>query len=539
MASPNSHFPVVPPPTRRHFFERAPALLALTLGLALASPLAAAGDDASGFGPAKPFSFDTLVEDAKQMAAGAYGDGAPPRAEKTIEKIDYDAFNKIKFRPERSLKIRGTDTPIRFFPLQRYAKKSVHIYLVEDEKSREVLYSPEYFDMPADSPAKALPADIGFAGFHVQEPGEKDLDFMAFMGAAYFRTSGELDQFGLSARAAAIDTATERPEEFPRFTSFYFGAAKGGGLMIYALMDSPSLTGAVRFDVQRGKGVLMNINSRFFARKDIKRLGLAPLTSMFWYSEYSRRLATDWRPEIHDSDGLAIWTGSGERLWRPLNNPAKVMTSSFVDRAVRGFGFCQRDRDFDHYQDDWVSYDKRPTCWVDPLGDWGPGAVQLVEIPTDDEIYDNIVAYWVPEKPVKAGDPVSIDYRLHWVKDEPYPPPAGRVFSSRVGAGGVPGAPRPPGVMKFIVDFEGGLLPSLTIKDHLEAVISASSGKVSGIYCVPVTGTARWRAGFDLTPASLDPVELRLFVKKGDTALTETWLSQYHPVTLPAAASKK
>lgn len=490
---------------------------------------------ASLLGPAQSFSFDKLIQQAKSMAQGPYTDGAPPRAEKLLEKIDYDAFGKISFRSAYTLQVGPAKVPVRLFHLQRYAKKSVGIHLVENSQAREVLYSPEFFDMPKDSPARALPKDIGFAGFRVLETG-KEMDWMAFMGAAYFRTSGELNQFGLSARALAVNTGMPEPEEFPRFTQFYFAPSEKGGLVIYALMDSPSVTGAVRFDVERPKGVVMSISSRFFARKDIKRMGLAPLTSMFWFSEYSRRLATDWRPEIHDSDGLAIWTGSGERLWRPLNNPPRVMTSSFLDRDVKGFGLAQRDREFGHYEDDGVFYDRRSTCWVEPLGNWGPGCVQLVEIPTDDEIYDNIVAYWVSEKPVKAGTVVSLDYRLHWVKDEPYPAPVARVFASRIGAGGVPGQARPQGVVKFVVDFEGGEVAKYGREDGVEAVVSSSAGKVSGTYCLPVVGTNRWRAVFDLAPASLDPVELRLFLKRKDVALTETWLSQYHPTSVAKLA---
>jgi len=398
------------------FLLSAPAVLLL-----LALPVAASAASETTppvLGPAQPFTFETLVEKAKALATCPYTDGAAPRAEKTLEEIDYDAFGKISFRQERTVTI--GKTPVRLFHLQRYAKKPVGIHVVEAGQSREVLFSPDYFDIPKDSPAKALPKDIGFAGFRVLEPG-KEADWMAFMGAAYFRTSGELNQFGLSARALAVGTAMPEPEEFPRFTNFYFAPSEKGDLVIHALMDSPSVTGAVRFDVDRPSGIVMTITTRFFARKEMKRMGLAPLTSMFWFSEYSRRNATDWRPEIHDSDGLAIWTGAGERLWRPLNNPPRVMTSSFLDKNVKGFGLAQRDRAFDHYQDDGVFYDRRSTCWVEPIGDWGPGMVQLVEIPTDDEIYDNIVAYWLGEKPVKAGDEVSLNYRLHWVKDEPYP----------------------------------------------------------------------------------------------------------------------
>lgn len=506
------------------------------LSLLAASQLASAATETesspSALGPAKPYSFDILVERAKASAAGVYTDGAVPRAEKILDRIDYDAFGKIQFRSERTLSVGPAKTPIRLFHLQKYAKKSVGIHLIENGNSREVLFSPDFFNFPKDSPAAELPQDIGFAGFRVLEAG-KDTDWMAFMGAAYFRTSGELDQFGLSARAMAVDTAMADPEEFPRFTHFYFSPSETGAVVIDALMDSPSVTGAVRFDVSRTSGVVMLVNARFFARKDMKRMGIAPLTSMFWFSEYCRRNATDWRPEIHDSDGLAIWSGNGERLWRPLNNAPRVMTSSFMDKNIKGFGLCQRDRDFSHYQDDGVFYERRSTCWIEPIGDWGPGMVQLVEIPTDDEIYDNIVAYWLSEKPVKAGDAVSVDYRIHWVKNEPHPTTSATVYSSRTGAGGIPGHPRPQGAVKFVIDFDGGQLGELKREDGVEAIVSASSGKVSGVYCLPVVGTKRWRAFFDLMPFSMDPVELRLFLKHDGVTLSETWLSQYHPTEVP------
>jgi len=293
----------------------------------------------------------------------------------------------------------------------------------------------------------------------------------------------------------------------------------------------------VRWDVAHGtaegrKGVVMDMAVRFFARADIARLGLAALTSMFWYDELNARSAPDWRPEIHDTDGLAVWTGAGERLWRPLNNPPRVMTSTFVDHDVKGFGLLQRDRDFENYQDDGVFYDKRPSVWIEPKAGWGDGAVQLVEIPTNDEIHDNIVAYWVPAKPVKAGDAIAVDYRLHWLKDEPYPAAAGRVVSTRVGIGGVPGQFRPKGVAKFVVDFEGGKLADYGQNQGVEADVSASSGKISGVYVLPVVGTKRWRAVFDIEPTGVEPIDIRLYMKREGEALTETWLYQAHPEQL-------
>ena len=229
-------------------------------------------------------------------------------------------------------------------------------------------------------------------------------------------------------------------EEFPYFISFWLEPASDPkALMIYALLDGPSISGAYRILASSQGRVVMDIEAVLFPRTAIPRLGIAPMTSMFWYSETNHMQSRDWRPEIHDSDGLAMWTGTGERIWRPLNNPPFVQTSSFFDKNPKGFGLLQRDRNFENYQDTGTFYDRRPSLWVEPLEPWGEGAMQLVEIPSDYEIDDNIVAYWVPQAPVLAGSTWTFKYRLHWVADEPYPANLGRVIATRLGRGGVVG----------------------------------------------------------------------------------------------------
>jgi glucans biosynthesis protein len=274
----------------------------------------------------------------------------------------------------------------------------------------------------------------------------------------------------------------------------------------------------------------MEIEARLFACKDIERLGIAPLTSMFWYSELNRAGAPDWRPEIHDSDGLAMWTGSGERLWRPINNPRSTMTNSFFDRTPKGFGLLQRDRHFENYQDDAVFYEKRPTVWVEPLSEWGEGAVQLVEIPTDAEIHDNIVAYWIPKKPVTAGADFTFSYRLHWAGEEPFPPPMAHVVSTRRGRGDKPAVVDKQGLVKYVIDFEGGDLAKFHTGDGVEPVITLSRGQVLNPYAVRVNTTERWRIVFDLKADGAEPVDMRAFLRKtSGEALTETWLCQHLP----------
>jgi glucans biosynthesis protein len=277
--------------------------------------------------------------------------------------------------------------------------------------------------------------------------------------------------------------------------------------------------------------VVMNVHCELFCRAAMSRLGVAPLTSMYWYGENERRKAADWRPEIHDNDGLALWTGKGERIWRPLINPPSVQTNSFMDNNPKGFGLIQRDRDFENYEDDGAYYNKRPGIWVEPKGNWGAGAVQLVEIPTDDEIHDNIVAYWRPDGDIAAGQNLSFDYRLYWQNTEPaFPKNIAKVVATRLGRGGIPGQnPWPRDKHKFVVDFTGGPLAQLQQRFDVTPVTNTSRGKIDNAYVIKVVGTDRWRALFDLQIDGDAPVDLRLYLKLGNKTLSETWLYQYFP----------
>jgi glucans biosynthesis protein len=400
-----------------------------------------------------------------------------------------------------------------------------------------VLYTEDVFDMPEDSPAHDLPPGFGYAGFRVMRPGLQP-DWVSFLGASYFRTSGPYNQYGLSARGLAIDTGLPTPEEFPRFSEYWLEGSErsGSALTIYALLDSPSCTGAYRMRTERLTDsrdihrVVMDIDAEIFARKTITRLGVAPFSSMFWYGEHSRTQAADWRPEIHDSDGLAILTGSGERIWRPINNPPRVMTSAFMDNNPKGFGLLQRDRDFVNYLDDGVFYERRASVWVEPQGNWGAGSVHLVEIPTDDEVHDNIACYWCPAEPMKPGEQRGYGYRLSWLDDIPFPETLGRATATWTGMGGRPGQQRPQGVRKFVIDFQGPVFQGLGREDGVEIVVTASRGTVSNAYTHPVVDQReRWRALFDVAATGKEPVDMRAYLRHKDRALTETWIFQYFP----------
>jgi periplasmic glucans biosynthesis protein len=514
-------------------------LLKAAGALALASTTedAAEAQDLLKFGAPRPFSYERLKDMAKRMAGEPYVGPKRPSPE-IIAKIDYEAWGKIKFKMDHALFANGPQRfPVSFFHLGMFFAKAVEMNVVANGEAREIIYDQSYFDMPDDSVAKQLPQGAGFAGLRVQEARDGKLDWkkndwVAFLGAAYFRSIGELFQYGLSARAIALDVAVaDRAEEFPDFTKFFIDSAETGNtITIYALLEGASIVGACKFRMERGKAVIMDIEQSLHLRADITRFGLAPLTSMFWFSETVKPTGADWRPEVHDSDGLAMWTGAGEHLWRPLNNPPRIVASAFLDENPRGFGLLQRDRNFDHYQDG-VFYDKRPSLWVEPHGQWGKGAIHLVEIPTDDEIHDNIVAMWVPEAPAVAGTNVDLAYRLYWAADEPFPTPLARCVATRIGKGGQPGKPRPTGVRKFMVEFLGGNLATLPFGVKPEPALWASRGTFSYVFteAVPDGVKGHWRAQFDLTVTGADPVEMRLQLKVDGKIASETWLFQYHP----------
>jgi glucans biosynthesis protein len=508
-------------------------IAAVALGPTLAAmPFSAAlaADAPVKLGPGQPFDFEHLIAQAKALAGHSY---QPPviRHAEILDKIDADAAQQIHFRPEHQLWPTGSGAP---FPMQLYhpgkfSKAPVRIYQVTGATAREVQYSTALFDFGTAEFARKLPDDTGFSGFRLMH-GDGKSDFLSFVGAGYFRSAGALDQYGLSARGIAVNTATGH-EELSRFTSFWIAepAAPGGDTVIHALLDGPSIAGAYRITVSSDQQPVLKIEKVLFVRKEIQRLGVAPLSSMFWYGKHNRAQGVDWRPEVHDSDGLALATGAGERIWRPLNDPASIKVSAFLDKDPKGFGLLQRERDFARYQDDVAFYGRRPSVWIEPLAPWGEGSVQLIEQPTTEDTIDNITAFWVPKGPVKAGTELRFAYKQYWLADEPHPPEAGRVVATRIGLGGISGKPRPAGVKKFVVDFLGGPLDALTRLDGVESVVTATRGRVINPVVLPVVGTKNWRVSFDLAIEGTEPIDLRCYLRHEGSAMTETWLYQFLP----------
>lgn len=521
---------------RRHLLRgiaASTALQALLGGNAAAAGLKAIGQ-------AEAFDYAMLKGRARALAAKAY---QAPRSTlpKAIDSLDWDRHQAIRFRADHAL---WGDDELRFraqfFHLGLFFKSPVRIHELVDGRARELAYDAEMFDYGKSGvQGSQLPSDLGFAGFRLNFHTDLERDISAFLGASYFRAVGGDWQYGLSARGLAIDTGLPRPEEFPNFVAFWLEkpARQSSSITVYALLDSPSIAGAYRFVITPGDTQVMDIDAALYPRKPIERLGIAPLTSMFQYGENDRRVANDWRPEVHDSDGLQMWTGSGEWIWRPLTNPATLRFNAYQDENPRGFGLLQRDRDFDHYQDDGVFYDKRPCVWVEPKSGWGDGSLQLVEIPTADETFDNIVALWNPARQPQAGEELLFAYRLYWGAQPPARPPLARCVATRTGLGGVIGQPRKYFSWRFAVDFAGGDLSLIGPKAKVEAVVSASRGRVEITSARPLASISGYRAMFDVVPlAGTEPVDLRVYLRCDGQSLSETWLYQWSP---PPAAERK
>jgi periplasmic glucans biosynthesis protein len=448
-----------------------------------------------------------------------------------LRNLDYDQYRDIRFRAEQSLwRDAGLPFEIQFAPLGSLFLQPVTLNVVDEGEVKSVEYSNALFDYGKHEATADLPPDLGFAGFKVLYPLHADSHYdevAVFLGASYFRAVGQNQNYGLSVRGLAVDTGLPRAEEFPYFREFWIERPDRDAteLTVFALMDSQSLTGAYRFIIRPGVNTQIEVKASLFFRDRVRRLGIAPLTSMFYHGTLSERFFDDFRPQVHDSDGLLMHNGNGEWIWRPLHNPTQLRISAFQDQNPRGFGLLQRDRDFANYQDLEAHYHIRPSVWVEPLDDWEPGAVHLIEIPTTAERYDNIAVFWTPHRPVEAGQQLELNYRLHFFLDMPGLSPAGRTLASRVGAGGA--GDLDPSRRRFVIDFGGEALAALADDAPVEAAIKASTGRIEHVVVQKNRQINGWRLAFEFLPDGDNLAELRGFLKLDNAVLTETWSYQW------------
>jgi glucans biosynthesis protein len=472
-----------------------------------------------------PFDASTVRALARELAGQPYKapSGKLPEA---FSKLGYDQYRGIRFDPAHALwSGKGLPFQVQFFHRGFLYTNRVDLFEVAGGRAVPIRYSPDLFDLGG------LPApteDIGFAGFRLHAPiNRPDYfdEFCAFLGASYFRAVAKGQGYGLSARGLAIKTADPAGEEFPVFKSFWIERpqAQTSSIVVHALLDGPSVAGAFRFTIRPGETTVMDVESTLYPRADIAHAGIAPLTSMFYFGANDRLKIDDYRPAVHDSDGLLVWNGRGEQLWRPLSNPAELQVSGFADVNPRGFGLMQRRRDFHNYEDLEARYERRPSLWVEPIGDYGEGSVNLVEIPTNREIHDNVVAFWQPAQPLRAKGEHTFNYRLHWCAQNPFSSDLGKIVATRVGSGSKEK------VRLFVIDVAGEKLKAVPPDAKLQAEIWADQGKVANAVAQPNPEVGGWRMSFELEPGGARSVEMRSRLMNGDALLSEAWMYRWTP----------
>jgi glucans biosynthesis protein len=472
--------------------------------------------------PKRTTRFEDVATRAREIAAQPYRE--PERVPQWLSELDYDKWRDIRFRPDRA-QWGGQNVPftLQFFHPGLFYDRAVTVNEIDSKGTREIEFSPSLFDYGQSGIGSQVPQNLGFAGFRVHHPIKRQDYFdevIVFLGASYFRAVARDLVYGLSARGLAIDTALASGEEFPWFREFWILRAAPGAkeFIILALLDSPSVAGAYRFTVTPGTTTTADVDVQLYFRRTVAKLGMAPLTSMFLQGENRLGRIEDFRPEVHDSDGLLVESSTGERIWRPLDARQRLTVTSFALENPRGFGLIQRDRDFDHYQDLEARPDMRPSVWITPRSDWGRGRVEIVEIPTRNDTNDNVVAMWVPEAP--ATGMVEISYRIAWFGEDKEAAPSARIVGTRRDRGNLPD------VHRFVIDFEGPGIAKLPDDAVLQGVISIAGSPESQIVGQQVMKnpvTDGWRLVFQVRPSGSEPVELRAFLQRGESVLTETW----------------
>lgn len=487
--------------------------------LTIATP-AAAQSPASPPPQDQPFGYQVLKEEARLRSTRPWVEPTG-RIPARFADLGFEQYREMRWR--RDLIVwRGENRGFALEPLPAGSvyKLAVDVYLVENGLALPISFDRDRFDWGRTPP----PEDgvvLPFSGVKLHRPAEGDRwpEFAVFQGASYFKATTRDLRYGLTARGLAIDTASPDGEEFPTFTRFYVEKPEENAqsIRLYALLESKSLTGAYRITLRQGAEVSTDVELTLFPRVDLGHVGLGALNSMYLYGSIGRTRQDDIRPSVHLSDGLAVKTGAGERLWRPLANPATLQISAFGDENPLGFGLAQRSRDFAAYQDIEARWEQRPSAWVEPIGDWGKGSVVLVEIPSDSQIHENIVAYWRPVGKLPAGQEFSAAYRLHWQPAGLEPADLARVTASREGRGGSDARRR------FAIDFAGPTPPA----GELRLTASASAGKIIAPMIVPNPATGGHRVTFDLEPGNASLVELRIQLTDGTRPVSETWLYRW------------
>jgi periplasmic glucans biosynthesis protein len=472
--------------------------------------------------------FSRVATLAEILAANPYQ--PPPEVPDLMRNLTYKEYQNIRFDPNQSLWHESKSKfQVMLVPPGLFYTHQVRINVIDSTGVHTLPFNKSFFTFDDPEIEKRIPPDLGYAGLKLTFPlsANEQNQFLVFAGASYFRAVGADHAWGISVRGIAVDTGLPSGEEFPSFVEFWLErpAPSAQEMVVYGLLDGPGVTGAYQFNVRPGRNTVVKVTAKLFARKNISLIGVAPLTSMFFYGENTGRPVGEWRKEIHDSDGLLIHNGvSGEWLWRPLLNPKLLEMDFFATENLRGFGLLQRDTEFSNYQDLAARYNARPSAWVEPIGDWGLGKVVLVQLPTDDETHDNIVAFWTPDTPFTQGQSLSVGYQITFGGSEFPGLPLAQAARTFVGDGNIIGGGQVPGAYRILVDFSGGALSKLKSNAPVKGVVTGLEGTEVVEQFTEFNEPAQsWRLSMLVKPAEEKPVVLRAYLTENEKAVSETW----------------
>lgn len=478
------------------------------------------------------FSFDTVRQKAQILASKEYKpmDKELPRA---LRHLNYDELRTIHFDEKASIwRMEKLPFQLQFMPRGGMRNEKISVNWVEGARVEAIPFSRDMFNYEdLDVKERRIDDDLGFNGFRINYPLntiERLDELVVFQGASYFRALAKDLTYGLSARGLAIDCGEDTPEEFPEFVEFWVEKPDRDArqIKLYALLDSPSLAGAYEMVIHPGKETVMDIHATLYARKLVEHLGIAPLTSMFWFGENSFFRFGDFRPEVHDSDGLLEQTGSGEWYWRPLSNEGPQIIAIDADTNPKGFGLLQRDRDYSHYQDLVTLYHKHPGAWVEPQGDWGEGSIRLLELPTDNEFNDNIVAFWEPATNLTPDHPLDVAYRLHWIAGNPENMSLSTVLRTRIGQIGN----ATPSARRFVLEFSEAATLDRGHPEKIDARVVIANGTLQHKNVIFNTLNNSWRVVLDVKPKTAgQSVEIRCTLTSDENPGSETWIYSWTP----------
>lgn len=482
--------------------------------------------------PVLAFEFGEVVNKAKALAEGKYQ--PPPEVPDFLRDLDYQSYQAIRFNPDASLWREGRSRfQVMMVPPGKFYTHTVQLNEINADGVVPIPFDKSVYTIADAELAKRIPANLGHAGFKLTYPlgeGTEQNQFLVFAGASYFRGVAEGNRFGLSARGIAVDTGLPSGEEFPSFVEFWIERPGGGSnqMRVYGLLNGPSVSGAYRFDIHPGATTRIDVTAELFFRESVEQPGLAPLTSMFYYGENTQRPAGEWRPQVHDSDGLLIHDrASKEWLWRPLVNPSRLSLSYMQVKSLGGFGLLQRDTAFHEFEDAEAGYELRPSAWVEPRNGWSDGEVVLVEIPTDSETNDNIVAFWKPGEDAGAGTHHTFAYTLSFGHSDLTGQKSGRVVKTFVGDGNRTGGGDVEDAYRIIVDFAGGPLDKLKPDAAVISNVSEASGsegaEILEHYVEYIAADNNWRLSMLVRPGKGDAPIFRGQLLLDGKPLTEVW----------------